>query len=88
MSPGNLLRAQGAAKADHPEGSFVNSELNPVTNSGHETMNWHYEGGIATLLILDGPDSACAGWAEFRAEGACAIAATCAWTILPGCFCR
>ncbi len=55
-SPGNLLRAQGVAIADHPEGPFVKSELNPVTNSGHETMYWPYEGGIATLLILDGPE--------------------------------
>ena len=55
-SPGNLLRAQGVAIADHPEGPFVKSELNPVTNSGHETMYWPYKDGIATLLILDGPE--------------------------------
>ena len=55
-SPGNLLRAQGVAIADHPEGPFVKSELNPVTNSGHETMYWPYRDGIATLLILDGPE--------------------------------
>ncbi len=55
-SPGNLLRSQGVAIADSPEGPFVKSELNPVTNSGHETMYWPYEGGIATLLILDGPE--------------------------------
>ncbi len=55
-SPGNLLRAQGVAIADHPEGPFVKSELNPVSNSGHETMLWPYEGGIAALLIQDGPE--------------------------------
>ena len=55
-SPGNLLRAQGVAIADHPEGPFVKSPLNPVTNSGHETMYWPYKDGIATLLILDGPE--------------------------------
>ena len=53
---GGLLRAQGVAIADQPEGPFIKSELNPVTNSGHETMYWNYEGGIATLLILDGPE--------------------------------
>ena len=55
-SPGNLRLAQGVAIAEHPEGPFVKSELNPVTNSGHETMLWPYEGGIATLLIQDGPE--------------------------------
>ena len=56
-SPGNLRLAQGVAVADHPEGPFEKSELNPVTNSGHETMLWPYnEGGIAALLIQDGPE--------------------------------
>ncbi len=55
-SAGNLLRAQGVAMADHPEGPYVKSELNPVSNSGHETMLWPWEGGIASLLILDGPE--------------------------------
>ncbi len=55
-SPGNLLRAQGVAIAEDPAGPFVKSALNPVTNSGHETMYWPLEGGIATLLILDGPE--------------------------------
>ena len=55
-SPGNLLRAQGVAIADIPEGPYVKSELNPLTNSGHETMFWPYGEGIAALLILDGPE--------------------------------
>ncbi len=55
-SPGNLRLAQGVAIADQPEGPFVKSELNPVTNSGHETALWPYEGGIAALLIQDGPE--------------------------------
>ena len=53
---GGLLRAQGVAIAEQPEGPFVKSPLNPVTNSGHETMYWPWKGGIATLLILDGPE--------------------------------
>lgn len=55
-SPGSLRLAQGLAIADHPEGPYVKSPLNPVTNSGHETMLWPYEGGIAALLIQDGPE--------------------------------
>ncbi len=55
-TPGNLRLAQGVAIADHPAGPFVKSDLNPVTNSGHETMLWPYEGGIAALLIQDGPE--------------------------------
>ena len=55
-SPGNLLRAQGVAIAQRPEGPYIKSELNPVTNSGHETMLWPYESGVAALLIQDGPE--------------------------------
>ncbi len=55
-SPGNLKLSQGVAIAEHPEGPFVKSELNPITNSGHETMLWPHESGIAALLILDGPE--------------------------------
>ena len=65
-SPGNLLRAQGVAIADHPEGPYIKSELNPLTNSGHETMLWPYEGGIAALLIQDGPEK---DTIQFAADG-------------------
>ena len=65
-SPGNLLRANGVAIADHPEGPYVKSDLNPVTNSGHETMLWPYEDGIATLLIQDGPEK---DTVQFAADG-------------------
>lgn len=44
----------GVAVADRPEGPYVRSEYNPVTNTGHETCLWHYRGGIAALLIKDG----------------------------------
>lgn len=53
---GNLLRAQGVAIAEHPEGPYIKSELNPISNSGHETMLWPYYDGIASLLTLDGPE--------------------------------
>ncbi|NTZ16155.1 glycosyl hydrolase, partial [Paenibacillus sp. JMULE4] len=46
----------GVAIADHPEGPYVKSEYNPVTNSGHETLLWHYRGGMAALLSTDGPE--------------------------------
>ncbi len=55
-SPGSLKLGHGVAIADQPEGPFVKSELNPVANSGHETMLWPYEGGIASLLIRDGAE--------------------------------
>ena len=55
-SAGNLLRAQGVAVAEHPEGPYVKTDLNPISNSGHETMLWPYKEGIASLLILDGPE--------------------------------
>ena len=60
----NLRIAQGVAIADHPAGPFVKSPLNPVTNSGHETMLWPWRGGIATLLSLDGPEKNTVQYAE------------------------
>lgn len=46
----------GVAHSDTPEGPYLHSEYNPVTNSGHETLLWHYNGGIAALLNRDGPE--------------------------------
>ena len=53
----------GVAVADHPEGPYVKSEYNPVTNSGHEVCVWHYNGGIAALLTTDGPERNTLQWA-------------------------
>ena len=46
----------GVAISDKPEGPYMRSEFNPITNSGHETLLWHYKGGIAALLTTDGPE--------------------------------
>ncbi len=46
----------GVAIADKITGPYVHSEYNPITNSGHETMLWHYDGGMAALLNRDGPE--------------------------------
>jgi hypothetical protein len=46
----------GVAIADKPEGPYVKSPYNPITNSGHEVAVWHYKGGIAALLTTDGPE--------------------------------
>lgn len=46
----------GVAIADKPEGPYVKSPYNPITNSGHEVCVWHYQGGIAALLTTDGPE--------------------------------
>ena len=46
----------GVAIADRPEGPYVKSPYNPVTNSGHEVCVWPYRGGIAALLTTDGPE--------------------------------
>jgi hypothetical protein len=51
-----MIRAQGVAMADHPEGPFQKSPLNPVINSGHETCLWPWQSGIAALVSLDGPE--------------------------------
>jgi hypothetical protein len=46
----------GVAIADKPEGPYVKSALNPITNSGHEICVWPYRSGIAALLTTDGPE--------------------------------
>lgn len=46
----------GVAFADAITGPYTHSEYNPITNSGHETLLWHYAGGIAALLNRDGPE--------------------------------
>ncbi|MGV8966644.1 MAG: glycoside hydrolase family 117 protein [Cellulomonas sp.] len=46
----------GVAIADAIEGPYVRSDLNPVTNSGHETCLWLHDGGVAALLTTDGPE--------------------------------
>ena len=52
----------GVAIADHPEGPYVKSEYNPVTNSGHELGVWPYQGGISALIITDGPERNTIQW--------------------------
>ena len=46
----------GVAIADAPEGPFVKSPLNPVTNSGHETCLFPYGEGVLAICGHDGPE--------------------------------
>lgn len=50
----NMVRAQGVAIADSPEGPYVKHEMNPILNSGHETFLFPYNEGIAAVLAIDG----------------------------------
>ena len=51
-----IIRAQGVAIADRPEGPFVKSPLNPVINSGHETCLYPLREGVAAIVSLDGAE--------------------------------
>jgi hypothetical protein len=51
-----LIRAQGAAIADRPEGPFVKSPLNPLINSGHETCLYTLKEGVAAIVTTDGAE--------------------------------
>jgi len=53
----------GVAIADKPEGSYVKSPYNPITNSGHEICVWPYQGGIAAMVTSDGPEKNTIQWA-------------------------
>ncbi|MCY4070125.1 MAG: family 43 glycosylhydrolase [Chloroflexi bacterium] len=48
--------AWGLAISDSPEGPFIKSTLNPVTNSGHETCLFPYGEGILAICGHDGPE--------------------------------
>lgn len=63
MTFGGRETRWGVAIADRPEGPYVKSEYNPVTNSGHEVCVWHYNGGIAAMLTTDGPEKNTLQWA-------------------------
>lgn len=51
-----LVRAQGVAIAETPQGPFIKPDINPVLNSGHETFLFPYKEGIAAMLCVDGPE--------------------------------
>ncbi|MFC7337689.1 glycoside hydrolase family 117 protein [Haloferula chungangensis] len=53
----------GVAIADKPEGPYVKSPYNPISNSGHEICVWPYDGGIASLITTDGPEKNTVQWA-------------------------
>ncbi len=52
----------GVAIADKPEGPYVKSKYNPISNSGHEICVWPYNGGIASLITTDGPEKNTIQW--------------------------
>ncbi|MFY0607614.1 MAG: Ig-like domain-containing protein [Cyclobacteriaceae bacterium] len=54
----------GVAIADSPTGPYVKSEMNPITNTGHEVMVWNYNGGVAILQHQDGPEAQTIQFAE------------------------
>jgi len=52
----------GVAIADKPEGPYVKSEYNPITNTGHEVCVWKYKGGVALIHTVDGPEEKTVQW--------------------------
>ena len=48
--------AWGVAIAERPEGPFVKSPINPVTNSGHETFLYPFQEGVVAITSLEGPE--------------------------------
>jgi hypothetical protein len=52
----------GVAISENPEGPYIKSEYNPITNSGHEVCVWPYNGGIALIHTDDGPERHTIQW--------------------------
>lgn len=50
----SLVRMSGLAIAEHPLGPFEKHPLNPVINSGHETVMFPFKEGIAAMVLKDG----------------------------------
>ncbi len=64
MNFGGREIKHGVAIAENILGPYVKSELNPISNSGHEVAVWHYNGGIGALLTTDGPEKNTVQWAK------------------------
>lgn len=56
----------GVAIADQPEGPYIKSEYNPISQSGHELAIWHYRDGIAIISCKDGPEQ---GTMQYAKDG-------------------
>ena len=54
----------GVATSDSPFGPYEKSRYNPISNSGHEVVIWHYDGGIGSLITTDGPERNTIQWAK------------------------
>lgn len=64
MNMGGREIKHGVAVSNSPLGPYKKSDLNPISNSGHEVVVWNYKGGIATLLTTDGPEKNTIQFAE------------------------
>ena len=56
----------GVARADNPQGPFVKSPLNPLTNSGHETFLYPFREGIVAITSHEGPEK---NTVQFASDG-------------------
>ena len=54
----------GLAIADKPEGPYVKSKYNPITNSGHEVWVFPWKTGIAALVDWAGPEKGTVQYSE------------------------
>nr|WP_041632916.1 family 43 glycosylhydrolase [Maribacter sp. HTCC2170] len=54
----------GLAIAENPQGPYIKSPYNPISNSGHEICVWEYKDGIASLITTDGPEKNTIQWAN------------------------
>lgn len=54
----------GVATSDSPFGPYQKSPFNPISNSGHEVVIWHYNEGIGSLITTDGPERNTVQWSK------------------------
>lgn len=80
----------GLAIAENPEGPFVKHPLNPIMNSGHETMLFPFKEGVAALVGTDGIEhytiQYAEDWVNFEIKSVTQLIPTAAGVYCPDSF--
>ncbi|MFY0607616.1 MAG: glycoside hydrolase [Cyclobacteriaceae bacterium] len=80
----------GVAIAEQPEGPFVKHQLNPIMNSGHETILFPFREGVAAIVGTDGIEhytiQYAKDWVNFEIASVTKLVPTAAGPFAPDAF--
>ena len=87
---GRLWDAWGVAIAESPEGPYKKHPLNPVLNSGHETILFPFKEGVAAIVTTDGIEhytiQYAKDWVNFEIASVCKLLPIAAGPFSPDAF--